>query len=396
MALLAQHGYGKSTKIDTALAEGFIDGAIFSPRDETPINLANYIESVVNGYPGKIFFVDPQFYASTIQEPKLGKLSDYEYFRPELTYRNFVAPASITRFVSDVLEYQRGLSVTHICSPVVAFDSFIDRWASVALTMAQASIQNHLQSGDSRPLLISFVISEQAFRNASELDDFLNIITDLDCDGFYIIMKREDGEFNQTIHQDALTGLLYLNHILTNLNDYTVFHGYSDFISIPLHATGATGTACGWQFSLRRFTLRRFQPSGGGRQPRPRYSSLNLFNSILINPELDQIAAQRLLRSVLTGTNYDAVLGARLPPSSAPWSNETSSLHHWQTLKIGIDRIIALRSGAQRLDEFSRLLSTASAMYQNISHQRIILQSSTTHISQWITGFGDFRVKARL
>ena len=46
MSLLAQHGYGKGSKIDLALQQGSVDGLVMSPRDESPANLAAYLERV--------------------------------------------------------------------------------------------------------------------------------------------------------------------------------------------------------------------------------------------------------------------------------------------------------------------------------------------------------------
>ncbi|KAA0576060.1 hypothetical protein [Azospirillum sp. Sh1] len=397
MVMLAQHGYGKSDKIERGLSAGHIQGVILSPRDEAPGNLASYVYRLRQEYPQSTVFVDPQFYASTVVNPKLGKLGEYAYFQSELTYRDFVAPAAVSAMVSSVMNHQRSLASTHICAPTIAFDVFGDRWCSVALSMAGAAIHDHQQSGDGRPLLISFVISEQACRNAVQLDDFLDIVTDLECDGFYFIVRREVADYNQEMRSEAVSGLMYLSYILGDLNGYQVYHGYSDYISLPLHAAGSTGTACGWQFGLRRFTWGRYEQSTGGRQPRPRYSSLGLLNSIMINPDLEQIARVGLLPQVLTGTNYDRAMASR-PLSSVAWPNDISALHHWHALSKGVKHLETMPVGAQRLDELARLLRTAVGVYQRISQTGAILAaaSGNTHILQWKDGVEDFRRRAKV
>lgn len=397
MVMLAQHGYGKSDKIERGLDAGHIQGAILSPRDETPANLASYASRLRRDYPNATIFIDPQFYASTVVNPKLGRLGEYSYFQTELTYRDFVAPAAISAMVSNAMNHQRSLAGTHICAPTVAFDAFGDRWCSVALSMAGAAIHDHQRSGDARPLLISFVIGEQAYKNVAQLDDFLDVVTDLECDGFYFIVRREVADYNQEMEQDSLSGLMYLSYVLGELNEYKVYHGYSDYISLPLHAAGSTGAACGWQFGLRRFTWRRYEHSTGGSQPRPRYSSLHLMNCVIINPELDQIARASLLPQVLTVTNYDSAMATRLP-SSVAWPTDVSALHHWHALNKGVTRLEGVPAGTPRLDELTRLIRAAGSVYQRLSRAGVLLASASghTHILQWTGGVDGFRGRARV
>ena len=329
MTLLAQHGWGKSDKIDRGVQDGSLRGAILSPRDENPASLEEYARQLLETQPELTVFVDPQCYASTIIDPRAGRLPHYEYFKPELTYRSFVRPTLISQMVEQVINYQLSLRTSHICAPVVAFDNFNDRWNSVAFSMATESVSYFAGLADPRPLLVSFVISENAFLSRPDFEEFLDIITDLECDGFYLVIKRAEGEYSQGMEQELLSSILYMTYTLARLNEFEVFYGYCDFLGMPLHAAGATGTACGWTQGLRRFTFRRFEQSSGGRQARQRMASLPLLNTIFINPELDNIERAGLLEEVLTDTQYDRDLNHR-PPSAVPWPNDVSALHHWQ------------------------------------------------------------------
>ena len=215
--------------------------------------------------------------------------------------------------VRQVIDYQLNLRTSHICAPVVAFDSFNDRWNSVAFSMAAESVSYFGEVDDQRPLLVSFVINENAFRSNPEFEEFLDIITDLECEGFYLVIRRTEREYSQGMEQDLLSSILYMTHTLASLNEFEVFYGYCDFLGIPLHAAGATGTACGWTQGLRRFTFGRFEQSSGGRPARDRMSSLPLLNTIFINPELDNIERLDLLEQVLTNTRFDRELKNRSP-----------------------------------------------------------------------------------
>ena len=201
--------------------------------------------------------------------------------------------------------------------------------------MAAESVSYFGEVDDQRPLLVSFVINENAFRSNPEFEEFLDIITDFECEGFYLVIRRTEREYSQGMEQDLLSSILYMTHTLASLNEFEVFYGYCDFLGIPLHAAGATGTACGWTQGLRRFTFARFEQSSGGRPARDRMSSLPLLNTIFINPELDNIERLDLLEQVLTNTRFDSELKNR-SPSTVSWPTDVSALHHWQTLADGI------------------------------------------------------------
>ena len=66
MTILAQHGWGKTNKIEQGLASGSIGGVIMSPRDETPTNLASFLTDIATNQPSVERLVDPQLYAGAI------------------------------------------------------------------------------------------------------------------------------------------------------------------------------------------------------------------------------------------------------------------------------------------------------------------------------------------
>lgn len=397
MTLLAQHGWGKSDKIDRGVEAGFLDGAILSPRDESPGSLEAYASLLLEHHPELTVFVDPQYYATTIMDPRAGKLSEYDYFRSELTYRSFVSPTRISNIVRQVLDYQSGLRTSHICAPVVAFDSFNDRWNSVAFSMAAEAVSYFGTLEDSRPLLVSFVINENAFRSDPEFEEFLDIVTDFECNGFYLVIRRTEREYSQGMEQDVLSSILYMTHTLASLNEFELFYGYCDLLGLPLHAAGATGTACGWTQGLRRFTFGRFEQSTGGRPPRDRMSSLPLLNTIFINPELDNIERLDLLEEVLTDSEYDGELNNR-PPSSVPWPADVSALHHWQTLADGIASVTTSAEPTARFDILDAMISQSRSLYHRLEQagQRLDGTSGPGHLASWQGAIEEFRRRANI
>src|ERR1700682_5377630 len=107
MSLYAQHGWGKSDKIERAIAAGSLTGVIMSPRDETPTNLSSYAAKLRTefGRNLKIYF-DPQFYATTIPYARDGRLADYSYYKPGLSRSNFSGMSNIHKYAKDVLSFE--------------------------------------------------------------------------------------------------------------------------------------------------------------------------------------------------------------------------------------------------------------------------------------------------
>jgi len=394
MTFLVQHGYGKSDKIERALDECGASGVIYAPRSETPDSLAAYIDKLSRKPRCAIQLVDPQFYATTVPNGNMGKLIEYPYFRPDLSVRNFRAPRDITQMVGATLEFQRRLAVTHLCSPTIAIDAFNDRWSSIALNLASESIGFAAVMGDGRPLLVSLLIHEQALRSQEQLEEFLDELTDLECHGFYIVIRHEGGGFSQLLDPASVNGLLYAIHVLSEVNEFEVYVGYSDFISPLLHAAGATATASGWNNGLRRFSFARFEPQAGGRRAKPRYSSRPLLNFIPITPEFDAIAALRLTNAVISGTSYDRGFRSGTP-SMLGWDDTTSALHHWQVLVRLISDTIAAGDTVGRLAHIEARISEAIELYRRLDRARIPFEvaAGPGHLSAWGAGLREFRAQ---
>ena len=383
MSILAQHGYGKSDKIEQGIADGSIHGVIVSPRDERPKNLATLLDRIPDDL---IRLADPQFYAGTVLNPRVGKLPQYDHYRANLTVSSF-GPAAIREFVQETLAWQDNLSVSAVVSPTVLVDAHTSRWAQIAMMLAQESIN---QYQGNKPLLISLMIAEEALQEAQLVDGWLNEITQLDVDGFYLVIRRLSESYRQQFERDILTSLLRVCYSLAEINEYSIFVGYCDMVSPLLHAVGVTGTGAGWYSSLRQFGLRRFQQVTGGSQPRSRYTSGPLLNSIYVT-ELDAIYNSGLIADVLSGTSYDGRFNLNTNPENVGWPLRDAALHHWSVLH---DLVLAT-SGAtvsDRLISVRSQIVQALALYAQAGHV-LPFQSDTytAHLRQWLNALDRFR-----
>ena len=385
MTILAQHGYGKSDKIGQGIADGSIQGVILSPRDERPSNLAEFLSTIPSNVER---LVDPQFYAGTIADPRVGKLPDYDHYATNLTTASFSAVA-IRDFVRETLNWQDDLNVSATVSPTVLVDALSGRWAQIAMMLTQETVT---QYASNRPLLISLVIAEEALREVGLVDAWLNELTQLDVDGFYLVVRRLSEDYRQQYDPDVLASLLRVCYSLAEVNGFRVFVGYCDLMTLLLHSVGVTGTGAGWYYSLRQFGLRRFQQVSGGRQPLPRYTSRPLLNSIYVN-ELDVIYNSGRVVDVLSATNYDGRFNGNYNPLNVGWPPRDAALHHWNVLS-DITHSISGASVSARLDSVRSLIGQALALYNQINPLIFRTETGPTHLDQWLNALNRFRSDA--
>ena len=391
MSVFAQHGAQKSDKIQNGLRDGLISGAILSPRYESPARLGEFLEEITREFTSAEFMIDPQFWASSISPVQVGHLPEYEYFQEGLTRAKFSA-TNIATIVRDTLNYQNSLPVSFLVSPTILINDFDDAMSQIAFLLAEESSSYINTIEKSPPLLISIMFSEHALAADDHLNVFLDMVSQLDVRGFYIIMNRNTMEYNAKMDPNNLTNLLYLTYSLAELNDYHVVFGYTDLIGVLLHAVGAETSACGWHSSLRKFSTLRFNPQGGGRPARPRYTSIPLINSILQIPELITIDNVGALNDVLTNTNYDTILGRN---SNENWALPLSTLHHWASLSMITDAVLGAGTISSRLNYMSDRISTAQALYQNLVSRGVLFDTNSNldHLAQWTEAIRTFRDK---
>lgn len=393
MTIYAQEGWGKSDKIDRGIEAGSISGVIWSPRDEDPRSLPQTILECRSAHPGAMMLFDPQFYATTVTNPRVGRLPDYPYYQDGLSRASFSNPQNIQDFVRDTLEYQAKLQVDRLVGPTVLFEDFRDPWSQVALMMASASVSYHASMHSPPPLLISLLISETALTSQSSLEEYLDHLSLLEAHGIYLIVRRNSQQYQAAFEPTPLENLLYLAYVLAEINKYEVVSGFCDFVGLLLHAVGVTATGSGWHSNLRQFSMVRFEQAEGGRQPRPRYSSLPLLNSILID-ELDNINYIGQLPVVLSGSPYDNVFSGTTPPSSTPWPQDTSALHHWSVLQSSAARV---QGGTvpQRLNLCMQMLGQAEAIYNSLGQSGVTfdVSSGNRHLRQWREALANFRAR---
>lgn len=404
MKLFVQQGYGKGNKIETALNRNTVDGVILSPRDDTESNIMSFSRLLIDNYSAQseVLF-DPQFYYSTYQNSTAKNLNNLSYYPGPLDLRSFRSTKDLNKFASDTLLYQIPLNTSYLLSPTIIINSFSDRKTQIALNLSQECINVVQDQGLTTPLLVSLIFEESALNETDYVDDFLNEISVLPVDGFYITVARSHTDYSQDFNSElGLSNLLTIIYSLSEINEYKVIMGYSDIIGLLFLAAGAYGIATGWHNGSRKFTIQqRVLPSKGGRTPRERYCSIPLLNSILLS-ELDSIyqnTQMQTFQSVLSGTQLeDSIILSGQNPSEG-WTRYHSHQQHWAGIKKAIDEMsMHTQDPTTRFDYLENKISQAKTLYGILSQNAVQLERSSlgSHLDKWEQSIDLFRAKANI
>jgi hypothetical protein len=390
MSILAQHGFGKGQKIQAGLKQKTISGVVFSPRDEEPSELLSLAKGIRSEFADAVLLMDPQVYASTVQNPHDRHLPEYPYYSSELRRASFT-----TRFIEKTVKacfaFQKPLPLTYFAAPAVSFATPEDGWSQVALQFAEESIEQYARLRSRRPLLVSLVLEESALASRPALDDLLDSLTTLDCTGFYVCLVRNSGtQYGPGMVADRLANLLYVAYALGEANEYEVILGYTDWIGVLLHAVGVKHCASGWSLGLRHLQWSRFEHGGFGRQPKERYSSVPLLNSVFLE-ELDACWRAKRIEPVLSGVPQDKPFTVT-NPLNVQWPQEASTLQHWAALSKA-SRATPARALTNRIADMEKRIEEADAAYVVLMNDGIQFSQSTgpTHLQQWKAAIVAFR-----
>jgi hypothetical protein len=390
--IYAQHGFQKSTMIEQGLTAGVIGGVILSPQNESEIDLSNYIAALRGQYGQNLpILIDPLLQALTYPQPKMGQLVTYTcYPQPPVTMNTLTVPSNVIKIVGDILDFQFALPVSYIVAPTVILDSFNGTWAPVVLSLMSQAVAHLAQSGDTRPLLLSLVVSENAFSNTVGLNQFLNAVTALDAAGFYFVLHRLTGDYPAPITPNQLENVMALTRSLGSVNGYTFIVGYSDLIGVNLHSVGATATSTGWFFGCRQHTDRKFVASRGS-SPLARYTSGALMTSILVS-ELQTAHNVGAKAQLLTNGQFDQDFVTQLPNQVA-WNRTQSTLHHWDTLNRLVQPLQGANGLTQKLDILEAMLQNARQTFSNTQQLGVpfSLKTGPRDIVSFMSAVAQFR-----
>ncbi|MEX0834067.1 MAG: hypothetical protein WD276_09405 [Actinomycetota bacterium] len=366
MTLWVQHGYGKGQKIAELLSSGSIGGVILSPADEDVSALSSTTESLVaQAVP---VLIDPQTYVWSIPG---GSARHHDSHGLEVPGFHWSIPASDTQAVVEaVLQVNRNLGVSAILSPTCIQRGIEDPWTPLALQLARTTIE--LKEKD-ETILVSLVLDEAALSNWEPIENWLDILTTLSADGFYIAVSRT-ASYPATWEPSRLQNLLRVVYRLSVVNEYRVVLGYSDIDGLASLSAGAEAIASGWYYTLRAFSESKWGPSSFGRQANPRVLLATLLSPVVADHEGQDIAASSMSTAVIP----DDALRARLAGTTT-WGTADAWGQHLSELRALADEIEASgTSTPERAQHLLTRIDSARGHLQQLRDSGLVLDASYT------------------
>jgi len=396
MKMLAQHGALCGDKITDALELGYVDGAIFSPRDISVRKLEEQLNKLAEVKPESERLVDPQFYASGLVDDdssRLGFLAgdDYPYFEMR-RLAQLETEAQIQEDLTNTLQFQQRLNISTAIAPnIVIRRSLSSAESVIAKNFIRNTAARWANFNYVRPIFATLSISVEALM---DLDEFLSFVNDLTVitprpHGFYLLVslsKVEDARY-ALMDPRVISRVMFLVHALS-INGYEVVVGYSDLLSPLYGAVGARAGASGWWSNTRVFSLERFEPEKhSSSRPIPRYLSLPLWNRIKFG-ELAQLVTlgHPVLNQIESDRYFDSSQGF------APITNG-ETFQGWSALKELTKYLVADNDLQGNLTRISAQIKTAQNFYRTIN-VRLDPKSSSEHLEPMLQSLPQFATLA--
>ncbi len=290
MKLFAQHGYGKSDKIESGLEEGLIDGVIFEARYLHPDKAKDEIGCLQEIDETVELMIDPEYYASAVIDSpnaQLGYLEDWGYFSPLRIIEFVTNPTRVDKIVHSSLDIQEDVGATTLIAPSVYISQSLDSMESaLALSFLRKAVS--ASEKRSKKVLSTLSLNRDALLNSKQLIEFVDALTGMSKrpSGVYLTVGVNSSSGNNGLPSPEIFDLkvlaawMYLNYALS-INGIRVINGFSDLLSPFLGVAGGDAGATGWWSNLQCFSIDRYIRSEDiRRRPLRRYLSMKLMARI--------------------------------------------------------------------------------------------------------------------
>ena len=348
LSFYAQHGYGKSDKLEVLADRGVLGGVILSPADESIDALRGTARAMATKNVETL--LDPQTYVYTIPSA-VGRCHGELGLDFGTIYWGSITPADIEAQVEAVIAANVAIATTGpVIAPAPRQGTFNDLWLPVALQYARTTSAR----AGGRAVLASAVVEEAALGDWTGIERWLDVVTTLELEGFYLVIGRRT-PYPAAWDRIALCNLLRIIYRLRILNEYRVVVGYADMGGLAAIAMGADAVASGWNYRQRHFLSERWVPRAGGQAPVPRVTSGPLISPLLGLGEMDGAARSPVGPQVLP----DDVLRERMARRPESWTNPQAVVQHLVVLGELVASMEAAGPVLARLDFLAAAASEA-------------------------------------
>ncbi|MGN1167760.1 MAG: hypothetical protein ACI4S2_15185 [Lachnospiraceae bacterium] len=394
--ILAQHGAAKGKKIDTAIADETLSGAIFAPREESFDSIEKYYLSNEALFPDTCF-LDPQLYYSTFEGKIFKHLEDSPDFPTDITRRDW--RKKTPKLIQYLDEHANRSSV--ISSSLITPGFYIqglDWKFDYSLDIYEYCFEHY----GFEHYYLSLLISNSFFHSKSDVDEMIEDITDNidNKDGIYFSIcyeKMEEKNYEFTDAQN-LANILYFVYSLKKLG-FNIIVGYTFINSVLFAMLDCQYVATGWFNNLRKFKKDRFEEASNVGRRKKRYTSLPLFTYITLK-NLNLISENDDMSIFLSDCDIDEyILDDQDSVSFVDLEQQ-----YWQALSIFIDKINTRSTVSEKVDFVLSEIRHAKTLYNDIlesltdddreTYNRI--KSNASHLDPWIMAIETFKNRISL
>lgn len=391
--ILGLDGHQCGDKLMSGLEAGATDGCVLTLRYRRPDNLERTAVELADAYPEASLMIDPCTCYMTHPTRGLGQYPAYPFTFNGLNRRGF-RDLDLRDWSTQSLGYQAQLRVTDLIGPGIPLEAFDDYRSELALETYTTSYSVH--QGDAglkgTPLLHSLSFQESALSSIETTSDYLDLLTQVPGDGFYITVSRDtdsDPQWGDATRVTRLANLMYLVYTLS-LNGYRVVYSYSDMVGLLTLAAGGSDLVAGWFGTTRQlYSGGLGQSRGGGGVPRALYASRPLLSWLLIATDLASLMAAGLTDSAVDSAGFDDRV--RAEGAGTEWQRRTEVLHFWHTLAALEAQITADSEPEVRTAVLESLVGDAIRHVANIESARVRLEKRPTHLPAWLQAIQTFQ-----
>jgi len=363
---LIQFGYNGQTIVERAMQNDHMDGVILSPTDY-PIEKNTNLAERVNDR-GKTVLFDPQYY---IPRTERKAAQSYPYFESKggNEFETVVVQRAGQReeLCREILSVQDDMGVDAYISPARHIDALVDRKINEWKELTDSFIEIARKEGRDIPVFASLPVEGDVISHPDERNEFLDHVTSLDPDGFYVSVQYKMGQrYPLTGAQDVHAYVDLMKSL--RLNQFEVVAGHSHQIAHLLFAAGVNAFASGHYKNTKAYDVGRWEPEdeGFGRTVIYYYSD-EILNDVRVEQGLQNLYASGFdISRLRTKSPYDGDLFAATNPESSEWKLSEQSWDHYIYACYEISRKYRGKSLQEKIDLAREHILDAGDLYDEM------------------------------
>lgn len=327
---MVQFGWNGQTIVERAIKNDHADGVILSPTDY-PIDKNESLAETINDS-GRTVLFDPQYY---IPRTDRDAAQSYPYFESKGgdEFETVVVQRKPQRedLCREIIAVQDKMEVDAYIAPARHIDALVDRKINEWWDLTKSFIKIAREEGDRDiPVFASLPVDGDVISHPDERNEFLDYVTSLNPDGFYVSVQYEMGQrYPLTGAQDVHAYVDLMKSL--RMNQFEVIAGHSHQIAHLLFPCGVNAFASGHYKNTKSYDIGRWEPDdeGFGRTVIYYYSD-EVLNDIRVEPELQNLDTNGFdISDIRTESAYDQDLFAATSPESSEWKLSAESWDHY-------------------------------------------------------------------